>query len=263
MRDSGMHVTCIYADIRHSLLALLILALIINLTSEIMRIYDLSHNLDSDTQVYPGDPTFSCHKVSSIKNDGYSVTRLSLGSHTGTHIDAPSHFFENGKTVDELDLSLLVGSAVIIDIQAKQPRERIAWEDFTSANVDSLIQGHKILLVRTGWSKYWKTPAYLDHPFFDKEVATRLLELGIRVFGVDTLSPDETVSEGMEGTEDGDEDFGVHETLLGSGAMIVENLTNLDAVPGNLVQVSLLPLLITGEGSELHYARVFSIKLTW
>lgn len=205
-----------------------------------MRIYDLSHKLDEDTQVYPGDPTVSCCKVTTIKKDGYSVTRISLGSHSGTHIDAPCHFFEDGVAVDELDLSNLVGPAVVIDISDKVARERIVWDDLVRRNVVDRVKGHRILLVRTGWSKHWKTPLYLDHPFFDKEVAQKLVELGIRAFGVDTLNPDETRVDGADG------DFGMHETILGVGAMIVENLTNLDSLPSDRIHASLLPLALTG-----------------
>ncbi|KAL5504566.1 hypothetical protein ACEPAH_7227 [Sanghuangporus vaninii] len=211
-----------------------------------MHIYDLSHKLDESTQVYPGDPTISCRKVASIKNDGYSVTSISLGSHSGTHIDAPCHFFEEGKTIDELDLSALVGPAVVIDISDKGPRERITWDDLVRRNIAELVKGHSILLVRTGWSIHWKTPLYLDHPFFDTGVARNLIDLGVRVFCVDTLNPDETLVDGADG------DFGVHETILGSGAMIVENLTNLDLLPIDHVHVSLVPLALTGcDGSPI------------
>ncbi|THH05469.1 hypothetical protein EW145_g4770 [Phellinidium pouzarii] len=205
-----------------------------------MLIYDLSHKLDSETQPYPGDPVFSCHQAANIKEHGYNLTSLTLGSHTGTHIDAPYHFLEKGKTIDELDLSLLIGPAAIVDVPSKKPRERITWDDLVRADVVGLLDGGcRILLVRTGWSRHWKSPTYLDHPFLDRGAAEKLVKLGVRVLGVDTMNPDETPDgSGAEG------DFGVHEIILGADSMIVENLTGLEQLPGNHVHVSLLPLNI-------------------
>ncbi|EJD08173.1 putative cyclase [Fomitiporia mediterranea MF3/22] len=211
-----------------------------------MRIYDLSHKLDSNTQIYPGDPSVCFHKHTTVQNDGFAVTGLSLGSHSGTHIDAPCHFFEDGISVDAIDISLLVGPAVVLDVLDRKPRERITWDHLIKVGANTLIQGHRIVLIRTDWPKHWKTPLYLDHPFLDREAARKLLDMGVRVLGVDTLNPDETFTEG-EGS-----DFGVHETILGAGAMIVENLTNLESLPKEGLHVSLLPLSLTGcDGSPI------------
>ncbi|KAI5115227.1 hypothetical protein M0805_008451 [Coniferiporia weirii] len=212
-----------------------------------MFVYDLSHKLDSGTQPYPGNPVFCCNRAATVKDNGCNLSILTLGSHTGTHIDAPYHFFEDGKTVDQLDLSSLVGPAAVVDVLHKKPKERITWDDLVRADVVKLLEDCHILLVRTGWSKYWKTPTYLDHPILDKGAAEKLIEMGIRVLGVDTMSPDETnPSEGVIS------DFGVHETILGAGAMIVENLTGLEQLPKKRVHVSLLPLNITDcDGSPI------------
>lgn len=209
-------------------------------------IIDISQKLEADTQVYPGDPQFSCCGVATIKEHGYNVCSLSLGTHTGTHIDAPYHFVGGGKSVDELDLSLLVGPAAVIDLSSKASRERITWDDLECAGVVSLLGGRKILFVRTGWSRHWKSAKYLDHPFLDGRVAEKLLEIGVQVLGVDALSPDETAADsGPQG------DFGFHETFLGAGALIVENLAHLDQLPEH-VFVSLLPLNLVGcDGSPI------------
>lgn len=210
-------------------------------------VYDLSHELDSETQVYPGDPLFSCRKVATVTENGYNVTSLALGSHTGTHIDAPSHFVDNGRTIDQVDLSLLLGPAVVLDVSGKPPRERIFWDELVRAGIKELLNDCRILLIRTGWSKYWKSPVYLDHPFLDRHAAQKLIELGMGVLGIDTLSPDETH---MEETADGN--FGVHDTILRAGGMIVENLTGLEQLPSYRVNVSLLPMKITNcDGSPI------------
>ena len=103
--------------------------------------------------------------------------------------------------------------------------------------VESLVTDRRIVIIHTGWSKYWKTGEYLNHPFIDVQAARKLLELGVLLLAIDTLSPDETVPDGQEG------DFGVHDAILGSGGMIVENLTGLDKLPKDKdIRVSFLPL---------------------
>lgn len=145
-----------------------------------------------------------------------------------------------------------MGPAGVIDLSsaATEPRTRITWKDFVNAGIDDLL-GHetkcRIVLVHTGWQRFYQTPKYNDHPFFDNEVAENLLKRGVRVFGVDTLSPDETPPAKIE-------DFVIHNTLLGAGAMIIENLTNLESLllpklnlkSNERIHVSLLPLAITG-----------------
>ena len=217
-----------------------------------MHVYDLSLPLDENTQLYPGSSCIVCEKSGTLERDGYNVVTLTLGSHSGTHIDVPYHFVADGKTTDKVDLGELVGPAGVIDLSsaATEPRTRITWKDFVNAGIDDLL-GHetkyRIVLVHTGWQRFYQTPKYNDHPFFDNEVAENLLKRGVRVFGVDTLSPDETPPAKIE-------DFVIHNTLLGAGAMIIENLTNLESLlPPKLtlksnerIHVSLLPLAITG-----------------
>ena len=222
-----------------------------------MHVYDLSLPLDENTQLYPGSPCVVCEKSATVEKDGYNVVTLTLGSHSGTHIDVPYHFVADGKTTDKVDLGDLVGPAIVLDVSAAsvEPRTRITWSDLVKAGIDHLLSPepnsnppYRIVLAHTGWQKYYQTPRYNDHPFFDNDVAENLLKRGVRVFGVDTLSPDETPPEHIE-------DFVVHYTLLGAGAMIIENLTNQDSLlPPKLnlksnerIHVSLLPLSLTGK----------------
>lgn len=218
-----------------------------------MRVYDLSHELDRNTQVYPGDPTFSSKLACNMKEHGYNVTTISIGSHTGTHIDAPYHFLNEGATIDKIDLSKLVGEAHIIDVRGviTEPRQRIGWDDLQSILGGLKNKGH-IILFATGWSKYWQTSKYLDHPFFDKNVAENLLELGFSVVGVDTLSPDEVVLPEDGATEEPAGDYGFHDAFLGAGGLIVENLVGLENLPSKKMNVSLLPLRLVGcDGSPI------------
>ncbi|KAF8058778.1 putative cyclase [Lyophyllum atratum] len=216
-------------------------------------IIDLSHKLDSNVQIYPGDPPFTCTPCTTVAKDGYSVHSLTLGSHTGTHIDAPSHFFANGKTIDQIPLPTLIGPLVLVDLTARNLRDRqmITWADIEPSA--ELMHPGVILVLHTGWSAYWGTPKYYDHPFLARDVATKIIERGVRILGVDTLNPDETEYQGVGGGEG----FGVHEVILGAGGIIAENLTNLAALDGH-DQIALIPLNL--EGSDGSPVRAFAWK---
>lgn len=200
------------------------------------RIIDLSHTLNATgMSTWPGHPTFSSHRVQDKRN----VTALAFGSHTGTHLDAPSHFIANGLTIDELNLGHLFGRAVVVDVRDKGAREAIAWEDVKGYE-DKLGEG-AIVLICTGWSRYWGTAKYGDHPFLDPDAARKLVERGVRVIGVDTLGPDEMrIGEEAEGVS-------THEVILGAGGAIAENLRGVEEVLGmDRPMVSLLPVKIGG-----------------
>lgn len=204
-------------------------------------IFDLTQLIDDKVPIYPGDPLFKICAHSTIPSDGYSVQSISLGSHTGTHVDAPSHFCLTGKAIHEIPLSSFIGPAVVIDVTGKQPRERITWEDILPFSKG--IRRDSVVLFRTEWSKHWGTPTYFNHPFLDRHIAVELLKKGVTRIGVDTLSPDET--EGQSG------DFGIHETILNADGLIIENLCNLRSIPSNAM-ISFAPLLLNGgDGSPV------------
>jgi kynurenine formamidase len=216
-----------------------------------MSVIDLSHSLSASISVCPGHPTFDLQPVSTLGKDLFNVQSISLGSHTGTHIDAPYHFFADGETVGALDLNMLVAPAVVVDVRGKKARERITWEKDIVPYAPRLKAG-MILLFCTGWSKYWGQVAYPNHPHLDVEAARKLVEMGIRVIGSDTLSPDEFV------LHEGDVPcFDVHRVILGAGGVIAENLNNLESLLdiNEEPMVSLLPLKVDRcDGSPIRAA---------
>ncbi|THH23081.1 hypothetical protein EUX98_g8098 [Antrodiella citrinella] len=179
-----------------------------------------------------------------------------MGSHLGTHLDAPYRFHRDGQPAGALPLPLstFVGPAIVVNVTNKAPHTRIMWKDVSSYE-QRFRDGAKrkaIVLIRTGWSEYWDTQKYFDHPFLDTEVAQRILATGITVIGIDALSPDESVSPEREGSQWSQRDYGVHRTVLGSGHVIAENLTNLDAIQEGEWSVSLVPFKLTGgDGSPI------------
>ncbi|KAI0366709.1 putative cyclase [Pilatotrama ljubarskyi] len=211
---------------------------------------DLSHTLDENVQIYPGDPAFSCCPALTIANDGLNVHSISMGSHTGTHVDAPYHFVQDGAQVDAIPLSAFIGNAVVINVTSKGPKARIDWEDISAYSDDirrkAAFPDGVFVLLHTGWSKHWQSDAYLDHPFLTRDAAQRLVNLGVKLIGVDTLSPDETRVDGLT------PDFGVHEVVLGAGALLAENLRNLEAIQTGDWRVSAVPLKLKGcDGSPV------------
>lgn len=208
------------------------------------RIVDLSHPLDDRVQVYPGDPVPSLRPAATIERDGFNVLHVVMGSHTGTHVDAPYHFLADGARIDELDLSLFVGPAVIADVRGKPARGRITWADL-APYADRMGPG-RILVVHTGWSEHFRTPRYYEHPVLEPDAVERVLDAGVRTIAVDTLNPDETVLQGEPGG------FPVHHLVLGAGGVIAENLTNVAAVDFADPVLSLLPLpLAAADGAPV------------
>src|SRR5882762_1516491 len=143
------------------------------------RIIDLSQQLKVSGGSYcPNHPRFISKPVLTIAENGWNVSHLSLGSHTGTHVDAPSHYIPGGAATSEVDLSALVGPAVVIDVRGRGPREWITWRDFSG--YEEKLQPGVIVLLCTGWSKFWEQENYPDNPRLSKESAERLIERGIR-----------------------------------------------------------------------------------
>lgn len=219
-------------------------------------IIDLTHPLTSNIPVYPGDRPFVSTPLLTVPTDGVSVHSLSLGTHTGTHIDAPSHFFLDGKSIGQFPISELIAvPAVVVDLSTLRgdestiglikPRERITWADLKK--YEGKMKEGTALVLYTGWSKKWFMAEYFAHPYLTRDAAEEIVARGVKILGVDTLSPDETPPKG-----DINGDFGVHETVLGKGRLIVENLANVDALleEGNDVSeewaISFVPLYLGG-----------------
>lgn len=211
-----------------------------------MHIVDLSQPVSSGMQVFPGDPTVSSREVATNADHGFQVAELHLGTHTGTHVDAPLHTVDGGRAVDELDLATLCGPARIVHVPGAEPRSMIEFST-VAAQLEDLIPG-TIVLFHTGWSKYFNTPAYLAHPHLDPNIATHLLAHGVSVIGVDTLNPDLT----PEAENDGPLHLPVHQCILGAGGAIIENLNNLAAVTWSDPVFAALPLRLIGlDGSPV------------
>ncbi|MCW2945239.1 MAG: putative cyclase [Actinoallomurus sp.] len=219
---------------------------------DLRRIVDLSVPLSEATQVYPGDPAPRIRAAARIESDGFNLLSLHIGSQTGTHVDAPYHFQEQGLRIDELDLSLFVGEGLVIDVTGHAPRARITWESIAPAA--ARLRPGALAMLHTGWSSRYGDDAYFDHPFLDAHACRRLLDLGVRTFLVDAPNIDET----PDGRHPGD-GFPVHHLIAEAGGVIGENLRNFEEIDFEPF-VSCLPLRLTGgDGAP---ARAVAIHLT-
>ncbi|MGH8893766.1 MAG: cyclase family protein [Actinomycetes bacterium] len=205
----------------------------------VRRIIDLSVPVGPETQIYPGDPEPRFEVHSTVERDGFNLLHIDLGSQTGTHVDAPYHFRDDAPRIDEIDLALFAGEAVLIDVRGVGPRERIGW-DRIAAHAGTLRPG-VIALLCTGWSRHYGTAAYFDNPFLDADAARRLLDLGVRTFCLDALNIDETPDDSRPG-----EGYPVHHLIAEAGGIIGENFRNLEKVDFPEPFVSCLPMALVG-----------------
>ena len=211
-------------------------------------LYDLSHPLRSGMPVYPGDPEVGIAPALTVGRDGVNVLGMHLGSQSGTHVDAPFHVDDALPDLDALPLERFVGRGVLLDARGSAPRQELPASALDPV-ADRLGPG-AVLLVVTGWSRHWDSPAYLEHPWLSPALARRIVDLGVRTVGIDALSVDVTPADEATGLPS-------HQVLCGAHAVIAENLTGLAALlpaqdEGLAIEVSLLPLRIEhGDGAPV------------
>lgn len=215
-----------------------------------MNIIDLSHLIENGMQIYPGDPAPSIERALTHESDYCHVDRLNLGSHTGTHIDAPFHFLSKGKKISEFTADKFIGKGVVVDVRSKKENEGIVIDDVKPYEKE-ITRGCFVLFM-TGWSQYFGQEMYEKHPYVTKECAQWLREKGISIVGTDGLNIDSTVTE----------QFDAHDIFLTNDILIVENLTNLENVPTKSSGwFSFLPLRVSDtDGSPIRAVYIESIK---
>jgi arylformamidase len=194
------------------------------------RFIDVSVPLKAGMPAFPGNPEFELHAVKRIADGGSSnVSRLVLGTHTGTHVDAPRHFFDNGATIDALALELLIGRARVVEIPK---RGGITRADLAAAGLREDLR----VLLKTPNSAFWNGEGFRqDFTYLDESAASYLVEQGVKVIGIDYLSVEQFKKPGAP----------AHRALLSKNAIIIEGLNLSDAPPG-MYEMYCLPLPVTG-----------------
>lgn len=196
-----------------------------------MKIIDLTHTMSREMPVYPGTEKPKFDPANTYEKDGFKETRISMFSHTGTHMDPPAHLFPGRTTLDTFDASQFVGRACVIDCTDLVEGGRITMAHI-SRNRENADKA-EFILFRTGWDRYWGKEEYFgDYPYIDEEVAEYLMQgkkgVGLDVIGLDPIA---------------DENLTLHKKLLWENEIvIIENLTNLDQLGNGLFTFCALPL---------------------
>ena len=203
------------------------------MTTQTRRIWDVSVPIRHGGVVYPGNPPISITAVQSIAaGNTANVSRIDLGSHTATHVDAPLHFMDGGAGVDELPLDVLIG-----------PARLISFEDDVLAVGEAELRQHDLrgvtrVLIRTRNSAWLASDSTEFHPDFTHvtpDGAEYLVSLGVRLVGVDYLSVEQFRSPHHK----------THKKLLSNSVVIVEGLA-LAEPPAGDYELYCLPMLMAG-----------------
>ena len=190
------------------------------------KIVDLSLMFHSGMQTYHRNyhPKFKRIKSATHKKNNREVSTIQIGSHLGTHIDAPRHFIKNGKTIDQYDVSHFCGDAIIVNLVYKKKRSVVSISDVEKQVKN--FQG-KIIIFRFDWTdKYYnKRNFFYDHPYLSVELCKWLVKKKIKLVGFDTPQPDNPRN-AFTKYKDGEN----HKIFLKNDILIIEYLTNLKKI---------------------------------
>ncbi len=209
------------------------------------RIIDLSHPISHSMPVFPGDPNILFEQVQSVRETGYNVTRVCMGTHSGTHIDVPRHCLYDERGADSTSLDVLVGWAEVLDLT-----DKLASAEITAANLDAfsdrVAEGSRVL-IKTGWSSHFgQNDFFCSFPGITKEAALWLTARKVKLLGIE--QPSVHPQYHLE----------VHKVLLSTGMVLIESIANLCEITQDRVYLIALPLKMVGlDGAP---ARVIAIE---
>lgn len=172
--------------------------------------------------MYPGDPRVKIEAAGVLEKDGFCDHVITLGTHVGTHIDAPMHMIADGKTVEEVPVERFISRGVCMDVR----------DGFDALQTADIREGDIVLLYYGFGEKYHQADYFEDYPVLSERAAQYLIDKRVNMVGSDTCSPD------------GLEDYPRHRQLLDADILIIENLMNLDMLIGKAFTVYALPIAL-------------------
>ncbi len=205
---------------------------------------DLSHPITHQMPVFPADPAVGVLTHHHYQN-GYFVSQVILGTHTGTHIDVPIHKIKGGKSVDQVGVDRFMGRAYVMDFTFLKPLEEITAEQLD--RFADKLDGVDTVIIKTGWSKHFgKEDFFTSFPGISEEAVDWLTAHSIRLIGLESPSVNALRHEE------------IHTLLLQRDIYIVESLTNVDQITKEYVELYAVPLKLKGlDGSPV---RAFAIE---
>ena len=198
------------------------------------KVIDISVPIREDMVIYPGDVEFSRSPICTIDRSGCNMTKLILGTHTGTHIDAPLHFLKDGESIDEIPLDVFIGMAQVIEIE----RDEIGAEEIEK----KIISGTRRIIFKTKNSHLWEVNKFSKkYVHLTEDGARFLIEKRIKLVGIDYISIERF----------GTPTFSVHKMLFSNKIPILEGLNLKDVKPGIYLLIALPLKLERLDGSPV------------
>lgn len=202
-----------------------------------MPFIDLTLKISPQLPSFPRSPQPQFITWAKNETDGYNLELIFLSSHSGTHIDAPFHFIDNGLKIDQIPLERLVCNAILFRIKKGQ-NQSITKKDITKfEKKHGKISHNSTIIFATGWYKNLLKKHYFDNnPGLSIDAARYLASKKINLVGIDSPSIDLGK----------DSNFSAHHVLLNKDILIVENLCNLEKISGVYFKLIVLPLKLKG-----------------
>lgn len=219
------------------------------MTRPTQEIIDLTHAICETMPVFPGTEAPRLDEAYTIERNGFAEKMLHLVSHTGTHIDAPGHILPGALRLDGFPAGKFFGPGVALDVSAVRGR---AVEIDDLRDREAALREADFALLHTGWARHWGEGGYFGrYPVLSAVAARWLAGLGLKGFGVDTISVDEIDSRELP----------VHRALFAANMVIVENLGDLAPLLGREFLFSCLPLKIAdADGSPIRAIAILNSK---
>ncbi|HYU87860.1 MAG TPA: cyclase family protein [Candidatus Bathyarchaeia archaeon] len=211
---------------------------------------DLTHHLRNGMPIYPGDPFPSFEHYSTLQKDGVNLTKITMGSHTGTHLDAPRHFIQDGIGIDKILPNKLIGEAYVADLSRKSIGSGITSQDL-KRNLEEKISRDDIVVIYTGCSEHWGDESInRDYTYLTGDAADYLVSKKVRAVGIDFLSVEKFKAPEPV----------AHKTLLANGIFIIESLSSaLKQFVGERILLICMPIkLQDGDGAP---SRVVAVPI--
>ncbi len=192
-----------------------------------MTVIDLTHPVSPDLPVYfPWHPKTEIVQTANYEEHHCEVRRVSIGSHSGTHIDAPSHIFKGMATIDRVNPGLWFQEAMVLDFTGREPRQAITGAEMKRKGVEAGLG----VVIKTGWDRYFgREDYYATYPPISNEAAEFLSDLPVCVVASDTPFT-----------------LDVHKILLKKGIPLITNIANTGRLPEGRIRLVAAPLLILG-----------------
>ena len=202
-----------------------------------MKILDLTLTISDKLPTFPGSPKPNFIQWENLKDDGYNLELLFLSSHTGTHLDAPYHFLENGLKIHEINPKRLIREAILIRSR-KKANQAITKNDIQKFEKKyGKIPNNSTVVFWTGWQKTLHNDSYFnENPGLSEAAAKYLVSKKTNLVGIDSPSIDFK----------GSQRFSVHRIFSKNNILIVENLANLEKIQSSKFYFVVLPLKLKG-----------------